>query len=165
MKNIGEADPELLEMLKDGDGRTSPSALVETKFQSTEVLHLEDESRTKEDIIKDEVEGNLRKVIEYGNGAISDLADLASSSEHPRPYEALSALIKSVVDANTALLDVRKTPTSILKNKRTTDETEVETKEDIMKASVGDLLDMIDRHKRKNDKTTIDIEPEKHEDS
>ena len=160
--NIIDADQEVLDLLKEGDGRQKPSELIESRSQTYQVPSLQDSNDDPEEAIKKEVESNLRKVIDYGQEAIKDLADLASSSEHPRPYEAMSALLKSVVDANQALLDVRRPKNSVAqRNKRTDDESEVESKEDIMKASVGDLLDMIDRHKRKNDKNTIDVEVNK----
>lgn len=163
MNNIIEADQEIIDLLKEGDGRQSPSSIIEAKH-SSEVLSRSldtDDGTDQEEKVKKEVEDNLRKVIDYGNEAIKDLADLASSSEHPRPYEAMSSLLKSVVDANVALLEVRKPRGSSLlkKDKRTDEDSEVESKEDIMKASVGDLLDMIDRHKRKNDKEIVDVEP------
>lgn len=153
------ADPSLIDLLKEGDGRKSPSVVIEarTSSQAITVSVDEDENVDDEEKIKREVEGNLRRVIDYGNEAIKDLSDLASSSEHPRPYEALSALMKSVVDANTALLDVRKQNRSLLNNKRTNEDSPVESKEDILKASVGDLLNIIDAKRRATDKDVIDV--------
>ena len=161
MTDIIEADPEIVELLMEGDGRTSPSSVIEAKYTPGEMISGSLDEPDPEEKIKLEVEGNLRKVIDYGNEAIKDLADLASSSEHPRPYEAMSSLLKSVVDANVALLDVRKKHGTLpTKDKRTTEESPVESKEDIMKASFGDLLNMIDRRRRQTEQDIIDVEPD-----
>jgi len=161
MNNIVDADPSIIEILKEGDGRDKPSSIVEANYSSSALVDRELEVPSEaEERVKVEVEGNLRKIIEYGSEAIKDLADLASSSEHPRPYEAFSSLLKSVVDANMALLDVRKTTGSILqKGKRTSEETPVETKEDVMKATVGEFMKEINRHKRTQGGNIIDVEP------
>ena len=160
MNNIVDADPSIIEILKDGDGREKPSSIVEANYSASELIERDLDGPTDaEEKVKVEVEGNLRKIIDYGSEAVKDLSDLASSSEHPRPYEALSSLIKSVVDANMALLDVRKTPGALLqKGKRTNEETPVETKEDVMKATVGDFMKEINRHRRTQG-DVIDVEP------
>lgn len=51
---------------------------------------------------------NLYNVIEKGSQAIEDMIDLARASQHPRSYEVLSTLLKTVTDANKDLLDIRK---------------------------------------------------------
>lgn len=162
-QNIVDADPSIIELLQDGDGRQKPSSIIEAQYESSEVIDRPMElAADAEERVKVEVEENLRKIIDYGAEAVKDLADLAHSSEHPRPYEAMSSLIKSVVDANMALLDVRKTPGAVLqKGKRTNEESPVQTKEDIMKASVGDLLNMIDRRRRQGQENgeIIDVDP------
>jgi hypothetical protein len=104
-----EIDQELLNLLKDGDERIKPSTKLATTQNFTQ--NIENFDRTKgstEEELEIEVEHNLRSVIDYGNNAIKDLADLAASSEHPRPYEALSNLIKTISDANLSLLSIKK---------------------------------------------------------
>ncbi len=51
---------------------------------------------------------NLYGVIEKGTEALDTLIDLAKASEHPRAFEVVSQLTKTLVDANKDLLDIQK---------------------------------------------------------
>ena len=51
---------------------------------------------------------NLYDVIERGSEALDYLLELAKSSEHPRAFEVVSTLAKTLVDANKDLLEVQK---------------------------------------------------------
>ena len=51
---------------------------------------------------------NLYGVIEKGSEALDTLIDLAKASEHPRAFEVVSQLTKTLVDANKDLLDIQK---------------------------------------------------------
>jgi len=51
---------------------------------------------------------NLRKIIESGGNALEDLIQLADTSQHPRAYEVIGSLIKSLSDANKDLLELSK---------------------------------------------------------
>jgi hypothetical protein len=51
---------------------------------------------------------NLRKIIENGTNALDDLVQIADSSQHPRAYEVIGSLIKSLADANKDLLELSK---------------------------------------------------------
>jgi hypothetical protein len=50
----------------------------------------------------------FRELIGKGNDAIEHLFDLAKSSEHPRAYEVLGNLIKTVSDTTKDLYDLQK---------------------------------------------------------
>jgi hypothetical protein len=50
--------------------------------------------------------GNLYDVIGRGQEAIVDMLDIAKQSQHPRSFEVLSQLLKTVVDANKDLLEI-----------------------------------------------------------
>jgi len=50
--------------------------------------------------------GNLYDVISRGQEAIVDMLDIAKQSQHPRSFEVLSQLLKTVVDANKDLLEI-----------------------------------------------------------
>ena len=43
-------------------------------------------------------------VIEKGTQALEDMLDVAKASEHPRAYEVVSTLMKTLVDANKDLV-------------------------------------------------------------
>lgn len=47
---------------------------------------------------------NFYNVIEKGTSALEDMLDVAKSSEHPRAYEVVSTLMKTLVDANKDLV-------------------------------------------------------------
>lgn len=51
---------------------------------------------------------NLYQVIEKGTYALDSLLELAKASEHPRAFEVVGQLTKTLVDANKDLLDVQK---------------------------------------------------------
>lgn len=51
---------------------------------------------------------NLYGVIEKGSEALDTLIELAKASEHPRAFEVVSQLTKTLVDANKDLLDIQK---------------------------------------------------------
>lgn len=59
--------------------------------------------------IDDDVEyvrGNIRNLIDKGSDALDDLLWLAKSTEHPRVYEVLSQLLKTISDQNKDLIDI-----------------------------------------------------------
>jgi len=51
---------------------------------------------------------NLYNVIERGSDALNNLVDIAHASEHPRAYEVVGSLIKTLTDANKDLLEIQK---------------------------------------------------------
>ncbi len=51
---------------------------------------------------------NLYDVIDKGSSALDELIHLAKASEHPRAFEVISQLTKTLVDANKDLLDIQK---------------------------------------------------------
>lgn len=56
---------------------------------------------------------NIYQVIETGANALDNLAAVASQSQHPRAYEVLASMIKTLVEANKDLLNIRKTKMEI----------------------------------------------------
>jgi len=51
---------------------------------------------------------NLYNVIERGSDALNNLVDIAQASEHPRAYEVVGSLIKTLTEANKDLLEIQK---------------------------------------------------------
>jgi hypothetical protein len=58
---------------------------------------------------------NIYGVIETGANALDQLAQIAAQSQHPRAFEVLANLVKTLVDANKDLLNIRKTKLEIEK--------------------------------------------------
>ena len=79
----------------------------------TDLVEVEKENKKVD--VPDEVDNdykyareNLYGVIEKGTDALDNLIDLAKASEHPRAFEVVSQLTKTLVDANKDLLDIQK---------------------------------------------------------
>ena len=52
---------------------------------------------------------SLYNVIENGQDAMQELLQIASTSQHPRSFEVLATLMRTLVDANKDLLSLSKT--------------------------------------------------------
>lgn len=52
--------------------------------------------------------GNMIAVIEKGQEALSGILEVAGMSQHPRAYEVIATLVKTVADANKDLLELQK---------------------------------------------------------
>jgi hypothetical protein len=51
---------------------------------------------------------NLYSVIETATESLNKLSQIADTSQHPRAFEVMSTLIKTIVDANKDLLELQK---------------------------------------------------------
>lgn len=51
---------------------------------------------------------NIHEIIQNGTFAIEKLAQIADQSQHPRAFEVLATLMKTMLDANKDLLDIQK---------------------------------------------------------
>lgn len=54
------------------------------------------------------IKNNIEDIISTGSQALNNLAQIASVSQQPRAYEALTELIKAMVQANRDLIEVKK---------------------------------------------------------
>jgi hypothetical protein len=52
---------------------------------------------------------NIKTILDKGNHALDELISVASQSQHPRAYEVLSTMIKTLADTNKDLLNIAKT--------------------------------------------------------
>lgn len=50
---------------------------------------------------------NLYEIIENGSHALHELVEIAKSSEHPRAFEVVASLMKTLTEANKDLLEVQ----------------------------------------------------------
>lgn len=50
---------------------------------------------------------NIRDLIYKGSSSLEDLLDVAKASEHPRAYEVAANFLKTLVDANRELADLK----------------------------------------------------------
>jgi hypothetical protein len=85
------------------------------------------------------VRNNLYGIIDQGIPALDGLIELAKASEHPRAYEVVSQLSKTLVDANKDLLTIQKQ----VKELKTVKEKDEVTNNNLFVGSTSDLLKMI----------------------
>ena len=82
--------------------------LIDTETAiSTAVVH----SNNKQEDINDDYQfarENLYSVIDKGTQALDSLLELAKVSEHPRAFEVVATLSKTLMDANKDLLSIQK---------------------------------------------------------
>ena len=52
--------------------------------------------------------GNMLSILEKGNQALDGMLDVAGQSQHPRAYEVVATLIKTLADTNKDLIELAK---------------------------------------------------------
>lgn len=77
------------------------------KTQEVEIVHAESTDTNIDDDFAT-ARRNLHKIIHQGNDALEEALLVAKTSEHPRAFEVVGGLIKTLVDANKDLLDIQK---------------------------------------------------------
>ena len=84
--------------------------LVETEPKSLRRENFDARTKYDDDISKDYkyARENLYDVIERGTEALDYLLELAKASEHPRAFEVVGTLTKTLVEANKDLLEIQK---------------------------------------------------------
>lgn len=84
--------------------------LIEPEKKSLRRENFEARTKNDDDISKDYryARENLYDVIERGTEALDYLLELAKASEHPRAFEVVGTLTKTLVDANKDLLEIQK---------------------------------------------------------
>lgn len=95
LNNIFDVESELVD--------DDPKSLVRSDFKER-VEGLPDDISKDYTFARD----NLYDVIEKGTFALDNLLHLAKASEHPRAFEVVSQLTKTLVEANKDLLDIQK---------------------------------------------------------
>jgi len=93
---------------------------------------------------------NLYDLIEKGQGAVDELLAIADQSQHPRSYEVLSTMIKTLTDTNNDLIAVHE-------KKKKLKETTIElnnhetVNNNLFVGSTSDLLQMMNRNAEPDD--------------
>jgi len=83
---------------------------------------------------------NIRNILEKGSVALDKMLEVADLSQHPRSYEVVSTLIKSLADTNKDLLELAEKKNRIEKAKT---QTESQTINNNLYISTTELLKMI----------------------
>jgi hypothetical protein len=83
----------------------NPLVVEEQKEEELPVV-VEEKSDAEQDF--ELARKNLQELAKKGNKALDELIMLAKNSEHPRAYEVVATLIKTLADTNKDLLETRK---------------------------------------------------------
>jgi len=96
---------------------------------------------------------NLYSIIEQGQRALENIMDVADQSQHPRAYEVVATLLKTMVEANKDLLGLAQTKQELLKNQLKEEDGEKSTvNNNLFVGSTTDLQKMLeDLKNHKND--------------
>lgn len=86
---------------------------------------------------------NIYGVIETGANALDELAQVAAQSQHPRAYEVLTNLVKTLVDANKSLMDLRKAKAELDQKREGTDQPQ-KVQNNLFVGSTAELQKMLD---------------------
>jgi valyl-tRNA synthetase len=90
---------------------TDTKSMIES-IEESRVTIMEDKpissNKSEIDIDYQYARENLKEIINSAQQAIADLSSIASTSESPRAYEVLSTMMKTIVDANSELLELQK---------------------------------------------------------
>lgn len=91
---------------------------------------------------------NIYNIIENGTDALHKLSEIADQSQHPRAYEVIGQLMKTLIDANKDLLNIQKTIREIdNENKQIKKETNVHNN-NLFVGSTADLQKLLDGMKK-----------------
>ena len=78
------------------------------KIEQTKELKPVDNSDETEDNDFKYARENLYNIIERGSDALNTLVDVANQSQHPRAFEVVGQLVKTLSDTNKDLLELQK---------------------------------------------------------
>ena len=81
--------------------------LPEKIEQTKELKHVDNSDETVDNDFKYARE-NLYNIIERGSDALNTLVDVANQSQHPRAFEVVGQLVKTLSDTNKDLLELQK---------------------------------------------------------
>lgn len=91
----------------------------------------------------------FRGLIKKGEEAIDELYELAKSSEHPRSYEVLATLMKTVSDTTKDLYDLQK-KTLEIKSKPKKEDASITVDKAVFVGTTAELLKQIKNNKDEN---------------
>jgi len=89
------------------------------------------------------VRQNLYDIIEKGHGAIDELLSIADQSQHPRAYEVLSGLMKTMVETNKDLMNLH----DMKKKLKKEDNPNKTVNNNLFVGSTTELLKMMNKEK------------------
>ncbi len=106
---------------KDTISKIIDDSMAPLKNIAAEIKNIEPESdaiidtknQNDTDVDYNFIRGNLKELVDKGNDALDGILELAQESEHPRAYEVVGQLIKTLADANKDIMDLQKNVKSV----------------------------------------------------
>lgn len=86
---------------------------------------------------------NMYDIIEQGHEAIAKLMEIADQSQHPRAYEVVANLIKTMADTNKDLLNLTKAKRELVKKDESTQQQQVTN--NLFVGSTAELQQMLQK--------------------
>lgn len=77
--------------------------VVQEVKETLPAIQQPEESKADEDF--ELVRSNLKELTDKGTWALDDLIELAKTSQHPKAFEVVAALIKTLADTNVNIMD------------------------------------------------------------
>ena len=113
MKNVKTNLEKTMEDILDLSPEAASMKEVLTNGEILPAREMNSDNITDEDF--EYARDNLKGIIDNGQQVIEELSSIASTSESPRAFEVLSALMKTIVDANKDLLELQRKAKAIKK--------------------------------------------------
>lgn len=121
---------------------------IEGEFERTDNLPSKPESvkpnfeQKQIETDADYVRGNLYDLIDKGTRSMDELLAIADQSQHPRAYEVISTMMKTLVDTNKELLDMHGKKKKLIEE-QPKDKTPETVNNNLFVGSTKDVLEMI----------------------
>jgi hypothetical protein len=129
-------------------GLPASSPPMVQKTQAVEVVSAESPETNVDDDFAT-ARRNLHKIIHQGNDALEEALLVAKTSEHPRAFEVVGGLIKTLVDANKDLLELQQKLKTLKKSDDPKSPQSVQAENAIFVGNAAELQQLING--RKND--------------
>lgn len=84
---------------------------------------------------------NIKQLITNGTPALTNLIKIAEDSQHPRAYEVVTQLLKTLSDLNKDLMDVHKTEHQLTQNPKESKQGDINVKNAVFVGTTKDLRD------------------------
>lgn len=100
---------------------------------------------------------NLKTIMDQGEGALDEMRKVAQATEHPRAYEVMSTMMRSMIDANKAFIDVSEKKHQTKKKNREqqgpTDGKYVQNNQYVFNGNAADIISELENQEKDGSST------------
>ena len=117
---------------------------IKIEQTNTEIVEVETNIISEDELESDFgiARNNIKNLLTKGDNAIDNLLKVAEESEHPRAYEVVATLMKTMADLNKDLLDLRKKKQD-LSGKKTVETNNTNIDKAVFVGSTTDLIKLL----------------------